>query len=110
MSFRVQFSNRAKRDVREIASWIKSRSSKGAISWLNALEMSVTELSKNAMSSTPAPEVEDVGIDLRQRLFKTRRGNTYRLVFIIREKDIQVLTVRGTGQDLLTQSDLDISE
>ena len=107
MSFRVSLSQRAKRDIREIATWIKRRSSKGALSWLAALEKALGQLKKTAASSGPAPEADDFELDLRQCLFKTRRGNTYRLVFILRDNLVHILAVRGTGQDLLQRDDIE---
>ena len=86
--------------------WIKERSSKGALSWLDTLEKTLRELQTRAVSCGPATEADDFDVDLRQRLFKTRRGNTYRLVFILREDVVHILAVRGTGQDLLQRGDI----
>ncbi len=110
MNFRISISQRAKRDIREITAWIKERSSKGALSWLDALEESLEQLQKVAASSGAAPEADDFDVNLRQHLFRTRRGNTYRLVFILRDDVVQVLAVRGTGQDFLQQSDIEFSD
>lgn len=110
MNFRVSISRRAKCDIREIVEWIRVRSSKGALAWLDALESNLSHISSDAPSSTPAAEADDLGLDLRQRLFKTRRGNSYRLVFIIRKDIVHVLAVRGTGQDLLQWADIEIPE
>ena len=73
MSLQVKFSQRAMRDIHEIQAWIKSRSLKGAATWLAALEKSTTHLSEFAASSATAPEADDLGIDLKLRMFKTRR-------------------------------------
>ena len=110
MTFRVSISERAKRDIREILAWIGARSSKGAVSWLNALENSLNQLPKTATSCVAAAEADDFGVDMRQRLFKTRRGNTYRLVLLLRDEIVHLLAVRGAGQDLLQQTDIDVPE
>lgn len=110
MSLQVEFSQRAKRDVSEIQAWIKSRSPKGAATWLAALEKGISYLSEFAVSSAAAPEANDPGIDLKQRMFKTRRGNSYRLLFIIRAETVHILAVRGMGQDLLHDGDIEIPE
>jgi len=110
MSLQIQFSERAKRDIHEIQEWIKSRSLKGAASWLAALEECISHLSEFAASSGVAPEADELGIHLLQRMFKTRRGNSYRLLFIIRAETMHILTVRGIGQDLLQSGDTDIPE
>ncbi len=110
MSLQVKFSQRAKRDIHEILAWIKSRSSKAATTWLAALEKSISHLSEFAPSSATAPEADDLGIDLKQWMFKTRRGNSYRLLFIIRVETVHILAVRGMGQDLLHDVDIEIPE
>ena len=106
----VRFSQRAKRDVLEIQSWIRGRSSEGATKWLAALEQALRQLSVSAVSCPAAPEADEIGVDLKQRLFKTRRGNSYRLLFIIESDTVQILAVRGSGQDLLNDKDLDLPE
>jgi mRNA-degrading endonuclease RelE of RelBE toxin-antitoxin system len=50
-------------------------------------------------SSVKAPEAEELSIDLRQ--YKTRRGRPYRLIFVIKDTKIEVLTLRGSGQNRL---------
>lgn len=110
MNFRVSISQSAKRDIREIVEWIRVRSTKGARSWVEALEKTLNQLSTDAATSEPAPEADELGLELQQRLFKTRRGNTYRFVFIIRVDEVHILAVRGTGQDLLQPSDIEFTE
>ena len=86
--------------------WIKERSSKGALRWLDTLEKTLRERQSRAVSCGPATEADDFDVDLRQRLFKTRRGNTYRLVFILREDVVHILAVRRTRQDRLQLGDI----
>jgi hypothetical protein len=43
---------------------------------------------------------------IRQTLFKTPRGRTYRMVFTILGSDVRVLAIRGPGQAPLTRNDL----
>lgn len=108
MTFQVALSRRAKIDLQEIVSWIKSRSPKGAATWVNALEKNLVQLSISPDSNPRAVEADDFEIDLRQRLFKTRSGNTYRLLFIIRDTEVYVLAIRGAGQDLARPGELDL--
>ena len=95
-------------DQVQIVSWIKSRSPKGANTWVNALERNLEQLSESPDSNPRAVEADDLEIDLRQRLFKTRRGNTYRLLFIMRDTTVYVLAIRGTGQDLAGPGELEL--
>ena len=110
MNPQVFITQRAKRDIREIVTWIKARSLKGAKSWLAVLEKTLGQLPKSAASSAAAVESNDFGLDMRQRLFKTRRGNTYRLVFTLHNGIVHILAVRGAGQDLLQQNEIEIPE
>jgi plasmid stabilization system protein ParE len=110
MSRRAKLSRRAERDVRTIQNWLVERSRVGALRWLEALEAALDQLPTTAASCPTAPEADDLGLDLRQKLFQTRRGHVYRLVFLIREDTVEVLAVRGTGQDFLTADELELPE
>jgi plasmid stabilization system protein ParE len=107
MKLPVRISRRAKRDISKILTWIADRSSAGAQSWLTVLEKTLARLPEDAASSAMAPEAADLEIDLRQCNFRTRKGNLYRLLFTIRPEAIHVLAIRGTGQDFLTNEDIE---
>lgn len=110
MTLRVRVSQRGEQDADDIFLWIASRSRDGALRWYETYLSVLQELPEEAESSASASEADDLGWDLRQKLFKTRRGNVYRLVFLIRDATIHILSVRGAGQDLLQRSDLDLPE
>jgi len=110
MSRRAKLTCRAERDVRTIQAWLVERSHRGALRWLDALQAALDQLSGDAASNPAAPEADDLGLDLRQRLFKTRRGHVYRLVFLIRDQSVDVLAVRGAGQDFLSADELELPE
>ncbi len=59
-----------------------------------------------AMIVVSHPKADTFEEELRQMLFKTRRGNTYRTLFVIRKFAVHVVAVRGTGQDLVTPDEL----
>jgi len=46
-----------------------------------------------------------VEYDVREVLFKTRKGNPYRILFTIQEAEVLILRVRGPGQDDLASTD-----
>jgi plasmid stabilization system protein ParE len=110
MSHEVRISRRAERDLRVIQSWLQDRSRIGALRWLDALQAALDQLSDTATSGPLAPEADDLGLDLRQRLFQTRRGHSYRLVYVVREQTVHVLAIRGAGQDFLSADDLELPE
>lgn len=110
MKRRVRFTRRAERDVRSIQTWLADRSRAGAARWLDALQSAVDRLSDIADSCAPAPEADDLGLELRQCLFRTRHGKIYRLVFAIQGSVVEIVAVRGSGQDFLTSNDLEIDD
>lgn len=52
---------------------------------------------------------EALGREIRQLLFRTRKGRTYRALFDIQGKTVRVLRIRGPGQQLLAPEDFDDS-
>ena len=110
MTFDVKFSHEAKANVREIRDWIAKRSQDGALRWLDSLEQARTKLSTSANSFALAPEAEAFDEELRQILFNTRRGNTYRALFVIRGTTVHVVSVRGTGQELVRSDEINLPE
>ena len=55
-----------------------------------------------------APEAEILDRDIRQALFKTRRGHLYRALFMVVDDAVHVIAVRGYGQELATPYELDL--
>ena len=47
---------------------------------------------------------------VRQILFRTRRGLTYRALFVVRDETVIVVCVRGFGQDILGPNDVMMPE
>ncbi|MEX0700633.1 MAG: type II toxin-antitoxin system RelE/ParE family toxin [Planctomycetales bacterium] len=106
MSFRVVFSARAERDAEEIRRWIASRSPEGAGKWVDALNGALARLESSADTCGLAPEDEGFDDAIQEVLFKTRRGNTYRVLFTMAGDVVRVLAIRGTGQNLLGSNEL----
>ena len=105
MTFEVRVSAQAERDVDMIFDWLAQRI-EGAIRWYQTFLNTLRTLPSRAEGCGIAYEAEQLGVDLRQTLFKTRRGNSCRIAFIIRSSVAHVLAVRGTGQDLLQPDDI----
>ena len=98
MTFRVKELRRAQADIHQIVHWLEERSPKGTRAWLNAYDDMLARLAKNADSLGPAQENDDCEFDVRQVLFKTRRGRVYRALFFIEGDEVFILRVRGPGQ------------
>lgn len=107
MKYRIVILRRARRDAREIYDWIADKSSSGALRWHSAMEEAIQRLRSNPLSCSRAEEADAITeYELRQMLFKTRRGLMYRIVFAVLSSEIQILRIRGPGQTLLTDEDL----
>ena len=101
MSLQLIVTQRADADIDSILTWLINRSPSGAQSWHRALSEALDWLSVNAPSCGVAPENGLFAEEIRQHMFKTRRGRPYRLIFTIEGNLVRVLHVRGPGQDLV---------
>lgn len=105
--YAVRISEPAERDADEIFVWIAEHSADGAIRWWQALQDALTRLERNPTGLTQAPESNLFPEPLFQILFRTRRGRTYRALYIIRGDIVHVLRIRGPRQNLVSQSDIE---
>ena len=106
MTFSVWVTAGAQSDVRLILHWLSERSPAGADAWYHRWLETLDQLQRRADSAGLAPESEDHPEAIRQVLFKTRRGRNYRALFVIRDRDVFVLHVRGPGQDYLRPEEI----
>lgn len=97
---------RAERDAQSIFAWISERSPDGAVRWWNAFEEAAVGITGNPARYGLAPEDGLVIPELRQFLFRTRRGRTYRRVFTVVGDEIRIVRVRGPGQPPLEPDEL----
>ncbi len=109
MSFRVTAHRRAEEDVAQVATWLASQSLEGAARWLDAYDNMIDQLRDSPLSFGLAPENEMVDSEIRQALFKTRRGRVYRAVFSIEGDEVRVLRIRSPGQGLIASDELGIA-
>jgi plasmid stabilization system protein ParE len=98
---------RARADIDRIFDWLEKRSPQGAATWYNALFDAVGRIVGNPESYASAAEaLPRWNRKIQQALFKTTRGNRYRIVFELAETEIRILRVRGPGQPPLRRRDL----
>jgi plasmid stabilization system protein ParE len=103
MTYRIETTHQAADDRDRCFAYIAERSRAGAISWLEAYELAIDALAENPFRGL-APESVDHDEEIRQQLFKTRHGLTYRALFLIRGDVVFLLHVQGPGQDILPSS------
>jgi toxin ParE1/3/4 len=106
MTFIVQELPKAKLDKDSIFRWLHERSPAGASGWLRAYDSLIDRLREDASACVFAPENQDCDFDVRQALFKTRRGRIYRDLFVIAGDEVFILRVRGPGQASVEPEDL----
>lgn len=110
MSFRVDLTSRAERDVDAILGWIHERSPQGAATWYRRWNEVLRSLLANAGSCPLAPENDDHDEEIRHIVFKTRRGRRYRALFVIRDSRVFVIHVRGPGQNVMSREEVRLPE
>ena len=103
---KVQLTSRAQHDVDEIVQWLHNRSPQGASSWYRRWKEILTQLKASADKSALAPESADHDEAIRHVMFRTRRGKSYRALFVVRRHDVWILHVRGPGQDFMAPDEI----
>jgi len=106
MSYRVVLLAAAQREILAIYAWLSERSPQGAGRWYNRFTEALKTLETAPLSCGFAPENGSVKHELRQIVFKTKRGNRFRVIFMIEEETVYVLHVRGSGQRLLRPDEI----
>lgn len=103
MAYTVRTLPRAEFDAQLIYDWIKERSPDGALRWWNEFLDACASLRRSPDRFALAIECQWDDRDIRQVLFKTRRGKYYRALFVVVDDEVRILRVRGPGQpDLLS--------
>ncbi len=98
MSHTLVIQARAKRDIHRIVTWIRKRSQTGSQRWLNALAKATNSILDQPSGLPFASELPLQELRVREKLFKTRRGLMYRILFLIDGDIVFVVRVRGSGQ------------
>jgi plasmid stabilization system protein ParE len=106
MKYRVLLFRRAQADVDRIRAWIASHSPDGARRWFDALEECILSLDQAPLTHAIAPEGGELRLALRERFFKTRSGNRYRVLYIVAGDEVRIVRIRGPGQPPVTWDDL----
>lgn len=106
MKFTVVVLRAAERDFNEILEYIAVRSMAGAAAWARAFDKALSYLEVSADSSPLAAENAYVDFEVRETLFKTRRGLIYRILFTLHKNTAVILHVRGPGQDFVAAMEM----
>jgi len=92
-------------DMRAAVIWLGRKSPSSAAQLRDRLLRAIRSLATSPDRCPLADEAADLGLDLRELLFKRGRS-VYRILFIIEGQTVNVLCVRNNAQDRLTAGDL----
>lgn len=106
MTFRVVVQPRAESDVSQLFDWIARQSRDGAVRWFQEWLQTVESLAVNPLRFGFAPENQWSTAEVRQDIFRTRRGSRYRAIYFLDEQTVHVVHVRGPGQALIPPNEL----
>ncbi|TWT86872.1 hypothetical protein Mal64_37020 [Pseudobythopirellula maris] len=106
MGLQLRILPRAEHDAQAINDYLYQRTAEGAQRWWLAFEAAVALAAELPQACGLAPEGEATPFEVRQFLFKTRRGRTYRGLFVTVGDELRVLRVRGPGQPPLSEDEL----
>lgn len=107
MPFQVGLTLRARQELQGLYDWIADRSPDGANRWADAFEEAIERLAANPAGYGVAPESGSSPEVIRQFFFKTRRGWTYRALFVVRGDRVSVLHIRGPGQRVMRPEEIE---
>lgn len=107
MPYRIVVVPKAQADLDQMIAWVAQRSLVGAARLLDRFHAELSKLSDCPESFGLAPENAHMNRDVRQFLFRTRSGSTYRALFDIHEETVRFLRIRGPGQDLITLTEIE---
>jgi plasmid stabilization system protein ParE len=98
MSYRIQPSAQAEADIDRIFHWLSQRSPDGAARWYESFWDATQRLKNFPQSCSLAPESHRFPEVVRCMLFGTKKGRTYRALFVVRDDVVHILCVRGPGE------------
>jgi plasmid stabilization system protein ParE len=109
MTYRVEITERAEREMRSAYHWwAENRSKVQADRWYAGMAQAIAGLSGNAKSLSQSRESEHFGIELRDLLFGMAHRPTHRAVFTVRGDRVIVLAIRHLAQQDLAAEDIEL--
>jgi len=106
MNYELLLTREAELEVGRTVDYIAKRSPRGAAAWSEQLEQALAEVKRNPIQFGSAPESAEHDVEIRQFLFKTRRGRMYRALFTVVGRGIYVIHLRGPSQNVLLRDQL----
>jgi plasmid stabilization system protein ParE len=108
MSYRVVLTARAEADLDRIYGRLAQGSPEGAARWYESFWSATERLKTQPFLCNLAHEHDRFQEEVRHLLFGTKRGRTYRALFVVRANSVIIVAVRWPGERPLRPSDVDI--
>jgi plasmid stabilization system protein ParE len=102
MGFRVEISHEAQADLTEIYDYIRRHGPADPDRWLSGLNQKFESLEDFADWASLAPEDESAKEEIRQVMY-----GPFRILFVITDNDVDVVTVRHGARRFLTAAQID---
>jgi plasmid stabilization system protein ParE len=106
MSYRVELTDRAYRDLDRLMNWLAERSPGAEERLLARFQKALIRLESNPFTCGFAFENSEFPDELRHLLFETRKGRVYRALFVVRDDVVKVLTIRAPDEKPIRPDDL----
>ena len=100
MSYRVEITDRAAREIEEQFDYLQERSEAAAERWREGLLAVIESLAEHPERCPRAPEADWFGPNLRQLVYGKKR-QAQRILFVVLDEAVVILRVRHSAQDAL---------
>ncbi len=101
MSYEVVIMPSAKADIFETRTWLLENAPEKADPWLWSCSQAATSLGEHPLRCRVSEESVEFDIEVRELLFGDRR-NIYRILFAVAGSKVNILRVRSTRQQRLS--------
>jgi plasmid stabilization system protein ParE len=106
MKYQVRLTASAEQDAEGVLQWFDQQSAAAAgTRWFRQLLDRIATLESHPERCALAAEAADLGLDIRELHFGKRRG-TYRILFQIDGRTVQILRIRHSARDIVSRDDL----
>jgi plasmid stabilization system protein ParE len=104
MTYRVVLQPQAERDIQSQARWIveQSNSPTTALRWVRSIRAKIDSLKTSPLRCPIDPDSVVYGEDVRVLLFG-KRSKKFRILFLLREDTVRILTIRHSSQRSLAE-------
>jgi len=104
--YSVKWTRSAATELVTISGWIAQKNPPAAAQWIDATERRVNTLATFPERCPPAPEAKETGVDVRQ-LVIGKRGGRYRVLFRVKDSEVQVLKIIHGMREHLTPEEIE---